>query len=77
METPEGRRQASSYAEYYALRWGRGGLCPDQPMLRADRMPRSQLLPRSGLGPKLLKKQCAGVMSTNPFTGEWWSGRAA
>ncbi len=33
-----------SYAEYYAERWGRGGLCPDQPLLKASRMPRLTLL---------------------------------
>ncbi|GAB4816128.1 hypothetical protein N2152v2_003174 [Parachlorella kessleri] len=35
--------QPMSYGDYYAKRWGRGGLCAEQPLIRAGRLPRAQV----------------------------------
>ena len=49
--------QAMSYGDYYAKRWGRGGLCAEQPLIRAGRLPRTQVKAASQHGAKTAKKK--------------------
>lgn len=41
---PAGEGVTVTYGEYFARRWGRGGLSPAQPLLRVGRLPRLTLL---------------------------------
>jgi hypothetical protein len=62
-----------SYAEYYAERWGRGGLCPDQPLLRARRVPRQNLLAVATHSTKQAKKRPSSP-AARQLEGEWDAG---